>query len=389
MRLLRALSSRNRILLAATAVPALAALLLIAVLVSPGVARPSFQERASQLSASEFSALSRRLSEEGGYFHSDNFTSNETSYLHIVDRLHELAEPGGAYLGVGPEQNYTYIAKVRPAIAFLLDIRRQAVIQHLMFKALFELSPTRAEFLQRLLSLPQAGKLPGREAPVPELLDFAGRQGDDAAFKANLALVQSTIEKDFNFPLSERDRTSLAFVYGTFRSQGLKIAYRPGGAWGSYFPTLQDLIAATDLNGNYGNFLAVPADYEFVRSLHRRNLIIPVVGDFGGTQALAAVAGYLKRSGYRVSAFYTSNVERYLFGDDSFPAFARNVKQLPIDDRSLFIRAVAGGSAHPERRPGHRSTTLLQKISVFVEDFDAGRYQSYRDLVMTHYIAAR
>src|SRR5215472_615819 len=99
------------------------------------------------LSAADFSRAIRDISEDGGYFHSDNFTSNETSYLHIVDRLRQLAGSGGAYIGVGPEQNFTYIAKVRPQIAFIVDIRRQAIIQHLMYKAIFELSPTRTEFL--------------------------------------------------------------------------------------------------------------------------------------------------------------------------------------------------------------------------------------------------
>src|SRR5215471_19290660 len=92
----------------------------------PGVNPPKPPE---SLSAAEFSRLIRDTSEDGGYFHSDNFTSNETSYLHIVDRLRQLAGTGGAYIGVGPEQNFTYIAKVRPQIAFIVDIRRQAIIQ--------------------------------------------------------------------------------------------------------------------------------------------------------------------------------------------------------------------------------------------------------------------
>ena len=48
------------------------------------------------LSAAEFARLFRDLSEEGGYFRSDNFTSNETSYLHVVDKLRELGATGGA-----------------------------------------------------------------------------------------------------------------------------------------------------------------------------------------------------------------------------------------------------------------------------------------------------
>src|SRR5262245_4645916 len=84
-------------------------------------------QQPESLSAVEFSRLVRDLSEEGGYFRSDNFTSNETSYLHVVDKLRQLGATGGAYVGVGPEQNFTYIAKVRPRIAFIVDIRRQAM----------------------------------------------------------------------------------------------------------------------------------------------------------------------------------------------------------------------------------------------------------------------
>lgn len=83
------------------------------------------------------------MSQEGGSFRSHNFTSNETAYWTVVDKMRQLGTTGGAYVGVGPEQNFTYLAKVRPRVAFLVDIRRQAIIQHLMYKAIFYLSPTR------------------------------------------------------------------------------------------------------------------------------------------------------------------------------------------------------------------------------------------------------
>src|SRR5688500_17028905 len=74
-------------------------------------------EKLEGLPAAEFSRLIRELSDEAGYFRSDNFTSNETAYLTVVDTLKRLGASGGAYLGVGPEQNFTYIAKIRPRIA--------------------------------------------------------------------------------------------------------------------------------------------------------------------------------------------------------------------------------------------------------------------------------
>jgi hypothetical protein len=364
-------------------------MLAIAAVLAYGQAPAPQPKPIEGFTAAEFSRLSRDFSEEGGYFRSDNFTSNETSYLHVVDKLRQHGTTGGAYLGVGPEQNFTYIAKLRPRIAFLLDIRRQAIIQHLMYKAVFHLSPTRAQFLSRLLSKPLS-KEGAPDAPLNELLAyFAKTVGDDKTYAANLTEVKKLIQDEFQFPLSAEDVKALEYVYRSFRDDGLDISYRMEGSWGNgYFPTLQEILAGTDLNGQQGNFLASVDDYEFVRGMHRKNLIIPVVGDFGGKKAIAAVADYLRKNGYTVTAFYTSNVEQYLFSGGGFEAFAANVKKLPIHEKSLFIRAVAGRMTHPARLPGHRLATILQYISVFNKDFDEGLYPGYIELVTTHFIGA-
>ncbi len=347
------------------------------------------------LSAAEFSRLIRELSEDGGFFRSDNFTSNETSYLHVVDQLRQLGATGGAYVGVGPEQNFTYIAKVRPRIAFIVDIRRQAMIQHLMSKAVFHLAPTRAQFLSRLLSRPlpkEKEKVAALEASVETLITyFRQTPADDQAYAANLAEIRKMIEKDFQFPLSEADQSSLEYVYKTFRDLGLGIPTQRsgGGGRGGGTPDLGGLIAGTDLHGKLGNFLAVTEDYEFVRDLHRKNLIIPLAGDFGGKKALAAVGDYLRKNGYTVTAFYTSNVEQYLFDNRAFAAFAGNVRKLPINDKSLFIRTASSRYSHPALQPGQRWATLLQQMTVFLKDFDEGLYPDYPTLLMTHYIAAK
>ncbi len=371
--------------------------LLVAVtLVSlaPAQAQPKPLE---SLSATEFSKISRELSEEGGYFRSDNFTSNETPYLHIVEKLKQLSASGGAYLGVGPEQNFTYIAKVRPRIVILFDIRRQAILQHLMYKAIFQASPTRAQFLSLLLSRPlpkekaPAEKLNAADAPLNDLLAyFSQTAADEKAYTANLASIRKAIQEEFQFPLSDADQKSLEYVYKSFRDEGLEISYRMEGGFGGRgsFPTFKEILAGTDLNGKQGNFLAAMDDYEFVRNLHRKNLIIPVVADFAGKKGLLAVGEFLRKNGYTVTAFYTSNVEQYLFQNEVFTAFAENVRTLPITPKSLFIRSASGRYSHPARLPNHRSATLLQLIEVFLKDVDAKLYQDYGDLVTTHYIAA-
>jgi hypothetical protein len=348
-------------------------------------------QAADSLPSAEFARLVRDLSEEGGYFRSDNFTSNETSYLHIVNKLREQGTTGGAYIGVGPEQNFTYIAKVRPKIAFIIDIRRQAVIQHLMFKAIFNLAPTRMQYLSLLLSRPlPKDKAPSSDTPVNEMLSFFSHaQPDEKTYAANLASLRKVIKDDFQVQLTDADQASLDYVYKNFRDDGLDIAYRMEGTRGGWFPTLKELVVQTDQYGKLGNFLATKDDYEFVRDLHKKNLIVPVVGDFAGKKALAAIGEYLKKRGFTVSAFYTSNVEQYLFQNGVFEGFVDNVRKLPISEKSVFIRAVPNTRfTHPAQLPGHRTTTLLQQLTVFLKDFDEGRYHTYSDLVMTHYIAA-
>jgi len=346
------------------------------------------QELPASLTAVEFSRLVRDFSEEGGYFFSDNLISNETPYLTVVDKLRQLASVGGAYVGVGPEQNFTYIAKLRPRIAFIVDIRRQAMIQHLMFKALFHLSPNRLQFLSQWLSKPLLKDAPSPDDPINKLLAYFTRTpGDDKTYASNLVAIRKAIQEDFQFPLSPRDQASLEFVYKGFRDSGLDAAFTLNGWSDGEFPTLSEVILQPDQNGKLGNFLASREDYDFVRGLHSKNLIIPVVGDFGGKKALTAIGDYLRRSGLTVTAFYTSNVEQYLFDDGLFPAFANNIRKLPITEKSLFIRWVYQRYYHPARLAGQRSTSLLQRMNVFLTDFDAGRYRGYVDLISTNYIA--
>jgi hypothetical protein len=368
----------------------------LAVVMIGAAAAPTAAVESDGLSATEFVRLIRDFSEEGGYFLSDNFTSSEDSYLTIVDKMKELGATGGAYIGVGPEQNFTYIAKIRPRIAFIVDIRRQAMIQHLMYKAIFQLSPTRAHFLSLLLSRPMpAEKEVGANTSLDEILTlFNGIPADNKTYAENLAAIRKTIQEDFQFPLSAEDQSSLEYVYKNFRTWGFNVGFdsgmRGGGRGFSRSPNLRELLAKRDLNGKQGNFLVSTDDYDFVRSMQRKNLVIPVVGDFAGKKALAAVGDYLRKSKLTVSVFYVSNVEMVLLDWGSYEQFAdfvNNVKKLPSNDRTLLIRSAFSYYGHPARLPGYQFCTFLEKLSVYLQDFDAGRLRDYYDLLMTHYIA--
>src|ERR1043166_297182 len=74
----------------------------------------SAQELPTRLSDEGFWKLVTDFSEPGGSFPSDNLVSNELGFHNVLPELTGDRKPGGVYLGVGPEQNFTYIAALRP-----------------------------------------------------------------------------------------------------------------------------------------------------------------------------------------------------------------------------------------------------------------------------------
>ena len=99
------------------------------------------------------------FSEPGGYFRSDNFVSNETTFQYVIPTLQQTTAPAACTSASGPIRTSRTSWRCKPTIAFIVDIRRQNMLQHLMYKALIEMSPTRAEFLSRLFSRPKPGRI--------------------------------------------------------------------------------------------------------------------------------------------------------------------------------------------------------------------------------------
>ena len=153
----------------------------------------------ARLSNAEFWRLSTSLSEPNGYFRSDNLLSNEIYFQYQVPDLVARARQGGVYLGVGPEQNFTYIAALKPKIVFITDIRRGNLWTQLMYKALFELSETRAEFVSRLLSRPRPEGLGADAAPAALFAAFSAARPDPALYAANLKAIKEMLTEKHGF----------------------------------------------------------------------------------------------------------------------------------------------------------------------------------------------
>jgi hypothetical protein len=328
----------------------------------------------------EFSRLIHQISEEGGYFWSNNYISNETSYLHVLDDLEKLQVKGGVYIGVGPNQNFTYIAAIKPQLAFIVDIRRQNLLEHLLFKMVMAKSASREEYLSRLLGRPLERRF-SASTPLPEIVAAVEAAApSESYFKEQLAGVEVGLRGISELALTETDFEEIRQIHGEFFRQGFEIKY---DSWRSFFfPSLREFILETDLNGRHRNWLASVEDFEYVREMQRANRIVPIVGDFSGEQAFRRLGRVLESRGATVSAFYLSNVEFYLFRQRKWPAFVDNVRELPTDERSVFIRAYANlHRPHPKMVDDHITVSLVQNIHAFLRNAREGRYHSLWDVV--------
>ena len=301
----------------------------------------------SRISDADFWAMvdttgAQSISEPGGTFRiADNFTSNEREIGQLYTMLRERGTRGGVYMGVGPEQNFTYIAAIRPQMAFIVDIRRQAVVQHLMFKAIFEMSPDRADFIAMLFSKPRPEGVDSSTSIQDIWNAFWNVRSDSAMWRGNYARITEHLTRTHGFRLTAEEMDMLKWVFDNFFAYGPVITTRAGsgGGGGVNQTTFADLTGySPDASGNPRSFLSSEENYLYVRDLHTRNLIVPVSGDFGGPKAIRAVGSWLQSRGAIVSAFYVSNVEQYLFQDGKAQAFYDNVSRLPVNDASVFIR---------------------------------------------------
>jgi len=356
---------------------------------APG--RPVAQLAPASLPASltdaQFWKLSGDLSESPGYFRSENLVSNEQTYQYVLPELRLTVRPGGVYMGVAPDQNFTYIVATQPRMAFIVDIRRGNLLQHLMYKALFELSTDRAEFVSRLFAKPRPAGLRAKTPVVDLFSAYARVETSEVLYRANLQAVINRLTKVRGFALSSADLEQLESIYFAFFWQGPSVRYSTiasgmgGRRSGGGFPTYEEMIIQTDWEGTPRSYLASEENFRLIKSMQEKNLIVPVMGNFAGAKAIRAVGRYARERGARVSAFYVSNVEQYLFQDGLFDDFARNVATLPIDDRSTFIRSVSArfGYGGTKTWTDGRASALYP-IGQFNRDFQLGLLRTYYDV---------
>ena len=344
-----------------------------------------------QLSDQQFWQLIEEFSEPNGYFRSDNLLSNENAFQHVIPTLQSTLGSDGVYLGVGPEQNFTYIAALKPRLAFIVDIRRGNMNLQLLYKAFMELSHDRADFLSRLVARARPKDL-NDKTPVGELLDaYELAAPSDDLYHRYLHEATDYLTKTHKFGLTADDIRGMEYVYTAFFKAGPDLNYSFSGfpfAGGFQFPTYATLMTETDTGGVHRSYLASEENYRVVADLEKRNAIVPITGDFAGPKALRSVGRYLKSHEATVSAIYTSNVEQYLFqSDTNWRKYYANVATLPIDAKTTFIRSVSNRGAFQPGPGGFgpRAQTRLCSVAELLKAFNRGQITAYYDVIaMSH-----
>jgi hypothetical protein len=335
----------------------------------------------AKLDDDTFWKLIVELSEPSGSYPDDNYVSNELELQRVLPDLERWFSPGGVYLGVGPEQNFSYVAARRPRIAFIVDIRRQNAMEHLMYKALFELADDRADFVSLLFSRQRPPDLDARATTATLFADFDGSPPDRALFEATLASIFRRLVDRHGFALSQADRESIAKVFTAFYEDGPKIRYifRQGREWHPDYVQVMDM---TDASGPNWSYLGSEERFQRVRRMQLANLIVPVVGDFAGPKTLRAIGAYVRGLGDTIDVFYASNVEQYLFADAVVGRFYDNVATLPLSDDAIFIRTFFGGAVlecGDARAPAR--TPYAEPIAELLADYRSGKLETRCALV--------
>jgi hypothetical protein len=227
-----------------------------------------------------------------------------------------------------------------------------------MYKALFEMSKDRADFVSRLFSRKRPEGLTAESTPKDLFEAYLQTERSKELFDSTLVAIQEHLQKKHGFPLSDGDLEGIEWALGNYYRYGPGINYnssaseaapeivgatgfgRRGGGFGGV--TYADLMMADDNMNQFRSYLANEENFLFMKDLESRNMLVPVVGDFGGSKAIREVGKYLKSIDAMVSAFYLSNVEQYLSQDGKTANFMANIATLPLDESSTFIRSGGG-----------------------------------------------
>jgi hypothetical protein len=355
----------------------------------------------AQISDKEFWRFVTEFSEPNGPYPYENYVGNEVMLQRVIPAAKKEIKPGGVYIGVGPEQNFTYAAAVEAKMAFVVDIRRQNMLELMLYKALFEMTNNRPDFVSQLFSRKRP---PGLDSKTNATDLFGAYRAvvPDQKYQLDTIKTVEDILTKHGFTMSPEDVRTIERVHAVFLRAGPSIDYTfgstqlpPSPAIG--FPSFERMMIATDGDcgspclksyasppapGRSWSFLATEENFQYVRSMQLKNLFVPLVGDFAGPGTIRKIGQYLKDHGASVSVFYASNVEYYL-DQKQQQVFYANVLALPTEPSSVILRFISGtGSVMPWWNSSIGNTSVVSRVADIQRATTTdGRLPSYLDLL--------
>ena len=275
--------------------------------------------RASQPLPAEHRRIAEAIPSEGT-------PATERHYFRSNEWRQDLLRPhleglGGAYVGVGSDQNYTMAAMAGSEMLLLVDFDPKIPWVHEIYRVLVSASPTPDALIAR----------------------FAEENEDET-----VAMLREGVS---DHPQAD---------------QIVRHFERKRHAWHPYLKRVQGLVR----DGQPFSWLASQELYDHVRALHRNGRIVSRNGDVTAETTLQAVGDAAERMGLTVRVVYFSNAEQFFPYTDQFIS---NMKNLPTDERSVVVRTIRHRSI--ENAEDGRWHYMVHDFPDFVSRLETGAYR--------------
>src|SRR5438045_9432572 len=113
---------------------------------------------------------------------------------------------------LGQYKHFTYAAVLQSKLAFVVDIRRQNMVELLMYKALFDMSPNRADFVSNLFSRVRPAGLDTKTTSAAMFAAYEDAKVDSNLLAKNLQSIKAYMTKH-GYELTSEDISNIEKVY--------------------------------------------------------------------------------------------------------------------------------------------------------------------------------
>src|SRR5262249_42873399 len=154
------------------------------------------------------------------------------------------------------------------------DIRRGNLHEHLLYKAVMELSADRVEFLSRLFARPKPAGITSATPLQQIFAAFQRTPRSETLYAQNPDAILKWLTEHHRFPLPPADVQAIDYIYReAFAAYGPDLTYQRTDASTFTGPSYAMLMLRTDPAGQNRSYLATEDGFQFLKDLETRNLV--------------------------------------------------------------------------------------------------------------------